>query len=213
MALTTTTLSSACAVGDTSIVVASATGLAANYEVLIDGEVMLVDRTYVSGTTVPVRRGLNGTYNAAHPASAKVTFGASSDQAWGTVNAPQTVAQYPVAGKARQTMSYSASGAITLPLPGNDMVAILNGTGTLAMTVADPGELLDGSRLVIVGNGKSASTVTFASGLGNAGSSYDVITFQNAGNVGFEVIAAGGYWVALNAPITGTSTALSVAVG
>ena len=110
MALTTTTLSSAVAVNDTSIVVASATGFAAGNLILIDQEVMQVAKNYVSGTTIPVLRGLDGTATAIHKASANVTTYLGTDQA-GPVE--QTVTQYPTQ-RGRDVLSYSAAGAITL---------------------------------------------------------------------------------------------------
>lgn len=210
MALATTTLSSAVSVNDNVIVVASATSVAPGRLIRIDDEWMQVIQTYVSGTTVGVLRGQQGSTTAAHASSANVTHGLASDFS----NPPQgsSAAVTVPPARTRQVVSYSASGAVTLPIAGQDLVVVLNGTSALAMTVAVPTKDLDGTKISFVGNGKSASTITFASGLGNAGSSYDVITFQNAGQVGFEVMACNGFWIALNAPITGTSTALSVAV-
>lgn len=210
MALTTTTLSSAVAINDNSIVVASATSLVAGSQLRIDDEWMQVAQTYVSGTTVPVLRGQNGTAVAAHPSSANVVHGPAVDYD----NAPNGAygANTVPSQRARRVVSYSAAGAIEHPNSGEDMVAVINGTGTLAMTVAAPSKDIDGSILYIMGNGKSQSTVTFASGIGNAGSSYDVITFQNAGNVGISVMAVNGFWSLVNGPITGTTTALSTAV-
>ena len=57
MALTTTTLSAAIGRDDKAITVASATGFAAGYIVLIDREVFQVTKDYSSGTTIPVIRG------------------------------------------------------------------------------------------------------------------------------------------------------------
>jgi hypothetical protein len=101
-----------------------------------------------------------------------------------------------------------------LPAPGSDAVAVIIGTSTLTMTVAAPTKDMDGSILYIMGNGKSASTVAFdaTNGIGNAGSNYDVITFQNAGDVSISVMAINGYWNLVGSPITGTTTALSVAI-
>ena len=209
MALATTTLASALGVNDNSIVVASATSIAAGRIIIIDGEQMTVAATYTSGTTIGVIRGTGGTRTEAHASGANVVHGLAADFAAPgpggmPVNWPNL--------RTRTLTSYSASGAIALPVPGTDAVAVLNGTSALAMTVAAPTKELDGCILYIMGNGKSASTVTFASGIGNAGSSYDVITFQNAGDVGLSVMAVNGFWNLLNGPITGTSTALSVAV-
>lgn len=202
MSLTTTTLASACAASDTSIVVTSATGFAARSFIRLDAEVMQVANSYTSGTTIPVRRGQEGTAAIAHPITANVTVGTGTDFA---NPADQTVATYPIAGRARLLTSYTGSGAITLPTSGTDAVAILNGTGTLAMTLADPGKDIDGSILWIVSNGKVAYTVTSASGFGAAGGSYDVATGNTSGNTGLCAMAANGVWILLS-PMTGTLT-------
>lgn len=210
MALTTTTLSSAIALSDISIKVASATGFAAGSLVRVDGELMRVQAGYASGTIIPVQRGIDGTAQVAHAASANATVGTASEFA---SPSQTTTVTYP-AQRVRTITSYSASGAIAVPNPGSDAVAILNGTGTLAMTLTDPAKTQDGDRLTILGNGKSASTVTYTTtGYGNAGASYDKLTFQTAGQVGFELMAANGAWVITGAPpITGTSTAVSIAI-
>jgi hypothetical protein len=209
MALTQTTLASACGAGDTKITVASATGFAAGSPVRVDGELMQVAGAYVAGsTTVPVLRGQQGTYAYAHPTSAKALVGAASDTAWGAM-APGTIVPYPIAGRATTVDSYSASGAITLPDPGSDKIAYLNGTSVLAMTIADPGKQLDGSRLSIRANGAAAHTLTFASGLSGTGASgsYDVITMNGTGPISLDFVAVNGAWQALvQTPMAGTVT-------
>lgn len=211
MALATTTLSSAVALNDIFIAVASATSVAPGRIIICDGEQMTVVQSYVSGTSVGVLRGRGGTATKAHPSGANVVHGLATDFA------DPGVGGFPINWpnmRTRTTASYSASGAIALPAPGTDAVAVLNGTSTLTMTVAAPTKDMDGCILYILGNGKSASTVAFdaTNGLGNAGSGYDVITMQTAGQTCMPVIACNGFWLAMNAPITGTSTALSVAV-
>lgn len=215
MALTNTTLASACGASDTKIVVASATGIAIGYKVEIDGEVFQVTKGYVAGSvTVPVLRGQNGTYAYAHPTGAKVRVGAASDTAWGA-QAPQTVTQFPIATPARMRTSYTAAGAITLPTPGNDMVAFINGTSVCAMTVADPATILDGSLLYIASNGAAAHTITFASGLSGAGSSYDVLTVNATAPVLLgPFMAVNGLWqapvgVAMSGTVTNVTAALA----
>jgi hypothetical protein len=170
-----------------------------------------VTQSYVTGTSIPVLRGLDGSATAAHAAAANATVGLASD----FDSAPPGAAGSAVVPtqRARVLRSYSAAGAIALPQSGEDVVAVLNGTTAIAMTVAAPPKDIDGSILYVLGNGKSASTVTFASGLGNAGAAYDVITFQAAGQVGLSVMACNGFWVLVGGPVTGTSTAVSVAIG
>lgn len=196
MALTATTLSSAVALTDTSIVVASGTGFAAGSLVRIDQEVMQVNQSYLSGTTVPVLRGRDGTVTATHPTSAKVMVELASDLA--AVGA-QTMTQFPtIAGT--DFKSYSAAGAITLPTQGRNATAFLNGTSVLAMTLANPTTDMDGSRLLIVGNGKAAHTITYTAGLGNGGASLDVGTATATNQCAVEFVAAGGFWCHIGLP-------------
>jgi hypothetical protein len=205
MSLTTTTLAAACGVNDQIISVTSATGFAANQPIRVDNEQMRILSTYSSGTLIPVRRGLAGSSVSAHPVKANVTTGPASD--WNNPEA-QTVVQYPNV-RARQVMSYAASGAITLPTEGADMLAVLNGTSALAMTIADPGKDLDGSRLMICSNGAAAHTLTFASGLSGASTSYDVITINSSAPTCVEVVAINGYWQPIcQPPMGGTVTNL-----
>lgn len=206
MALAETTLSSAVTTLDTSIVVASATSIAAGRLILVDQEVMQATKDYVSGTTVNVTRGLNGTAQTAHPSGARVTHGVASDF---SDPAPGQSVNFPIAGRSRVIKSYSAAGAITLPTPGNDMLAVLNGTTVLAMTIAAPTKDMDGCELMIISNGIAAHTLTFAGGLSGAGAGYTVITINAAGVAGTRVIACNEVWVSLFGPaMGGTATNL-----
>ena len=207
MALATTTLSSAVVVTDTSIVVASATSVAAGRIVLVDGEFMQVTQDYVSGTTVNVVRGQNGTVTAAHAASANVTHGAAADftvPSAGTANLKPGVIPFT-------TTSYSAAGAIAFG-EAQWTTALINGTGALAMTLANPDSSQDGLILAIVANGKAAHTVTYTAGLGDAGSGYDVGTFDGSGQCCMLLTAANSIWVPLPSPMSGTLTAIDVAI-
>ena len=210
MALTKTTASAAIALGDTELTVASATGFAAGYLVKVDDEQMVVQSTYSSGTSIPVRRGQNGTAQVAHPVTANVVVGTASD--WANPNAT-VITAYALSGRRRKVVSYSASGAIAMPSAGEDVVAVLNGTSVLAMTIADPTQDLDGSRLTIIANGAAAHTLTFASGLSGAGSSYDVVTLNGTGPVAIEAMACNALWNAIVAvPMAGTVTNITATV-
>jgi hypothetical protein len=207
MALVTTTLSSAVAVADTEIVVASATSVTAGSIVLVDGEFMQVLQSYVSGTTVGVLRGQNGTATATHVASANVTHGDATDF---TVAAPGTANLKPGL-IAFTTTSYSAAGAVAFGV-AQWTTAVINGTDALAMTIANPNSSQDGIILCIVGNGKAAHTVTYTAGLGNAGSGYDVGTFDVGGQCSVLLVAANSIWVPLPSPFSGTLTGIDVAI-
>jgi hypothetical protein len=191
MAFTTTTLSAAVAVGDNTIAVTSATGFAANSMIQIDQETMKVVQTYVSGTTIGVLRGQNGSVTSAHPITANVTVGLGSDFADATA---QTYTTYPTV-RARILTSYSAAGAIALPAAGSDGIAVINGTGALAMTLANPTKDMDGNMLYIIANGKAAHTVTYTAGVGNGGGTMDVGTYNATEATGCALVAANGFWI------------------
>jgi len=215
MALTETTLSSACAAADASIVVASASGFAAGYYVRMNEEICQVAKAYVSGTTIPLMRGVGGTVAIDHPVTQAVEVGAASDTEWGT-QAAQTSAQFPIAGVARVTRTYSASGAIELPPPGSDGFAILNAVSTtvLAMTLALPSKAADGTRLRIASrNGTGAHTVTIAGRLNGAPSGNYTIITAPASPFMVELHALDSFWYVCSGPAwTGTVTLITVGV-
>lgn len=190
MALTTTTASSAIGQTDTSIVVASATGFAAGYLVRVDSEFMKVAQSYVSGTTIPVVRGQDGSAQLAHKVTANVTVGTAADFAAPPVGVSAAVTN-PVQPAFGQIYSYSAAGAIS-PVSG---IHIINGTSNLAMTLAVPTKDQDGTLLVIVANGKAAHTVTVSGGLGAGSTASDVGTFSSSYQGGCILCAANGAWV------------------
>jgi hypothetical protein len=191
MALNTTTLSSAVGLTDTTIVVASATGAAPGVLALVDGEVMTIGQAYSTGTTLPVLRGRNGSATSTHASGANVNLQLASDPAG---QAAGTATQWPTVGRARPVVSYGASGAVALPLPGSDLVAVLNGTSGLTMTLASPTKDMDGCVLYLVANGKAAHTVTITAGLGGGGGTSDVGTFSASYAGGCQLMALNGAW-------------------
>ncbi len=196
MAFNTSTISSAVALTDTSIVVASATGYAAGNWVLIDQELMKVSQNYVSGTTIPVLRGREGTVTAAHVVTANVTTGLGSDFAIPPAGLENATAYTSV--RTRTMLSYTAAGALTLPMANGDMLAIINSTVALAMTLANPTKDMDGCLMVIASNGKAAHTVTYTAGLGNIGANADVGTFPTGAQTAVQLIAVNGIWCSMN---------------
>lgn len=70
-----TTLSAAVTVNATVISIASASGIADNYGLYIDGEFMTVNPTWTSGTQIPVIRGQFGTVAKAHRSGVTVIKG------------------------------------------------------------------------------------------------------------------------------------------
>ena len=208
MALASTSLSSAVAIADKSIVVASATSITAGRLIRIDNELMKVASTYVSGTTIPVLKGQGGTAVVAHPTSAEVIHGDAAD--FGT-QAAQSNAQFTF-NPVTIISSYSATGAIALPAPGSNAIAVLNAVSTtvLEMTLADPTADMNGTNLKVLSqNGTGAHTLTIASGLNGAGANYNVLTFP-AGPIAIDLFAFNEAWYCAAAPaITGTVTLLT----
>ncbi len=212
MALATTTLAAACTEIATSIQVAAATSMAPGRIIIIDGEQMKVQQSY-DGTSVlvPVLRGKGGTRNAAHVSGAYVTHGLASDFA---NPATAQAVSWPPGTRTRSVVSYTAAGAITLPVPGEDLVVILNGTAAVDMTIADPTKDLNGCIVYVCAGGAAAFTVTAAGGFGAGGGSYDKLTFAAGAQVAIWMIAADGAWVVPNSPaIAGTATNLLATIG
>lgn len=205
MALTTTTLASACGATDSSIVVTSATGFAAGYFIKIDDEVMQVTKSYTSGsTTVPVLRGREQSVQSAHVTKAAVTVGVGTD--WSNPAAGSLMGQ---AARIRPVIiqTYGATATMTLPPPGCDLRVILAGTAAITLTVPVPTRDLEGTQLVIVSDGAAAHIPTFTGGVGGAGSGYDAFTFNSSGKLALVCYAAGGTWQMVSAPaVSGTVT-------
>jgi len=210
MALVTTTLSSAVAVDDTSVVVASATSFDAGRLVLVDQEVMQVAQNYTSGTTVDVLRGMNGTATKAHVVTSNVSHGDATDF---STPAAQEIIGYQ-ASRATVISSITATGTLTLPKAGTDARVILNGTSVIALTIPVPTKDMDGTLLTIMGNGAAAHTLTFTGGLSGAGSPYDVVTTNATAPMAFTAIACNGLWNSFVAtPLVGVVTAISGTIG
>lgn len=211
---TSTTLSAAVTQNDTAILLASITDIAAGVWLKIDQEMMLVLSVGASASVpVSVRRGQEGTGQVAHAITVQVIAGASpTNLVLGDF--PQTLPGAPNLGaqgvvRSRQVKNYATAGAITLPTPGTDMIAIIDGTNALAMTVAAPSKLNDGDMLAIVGNGKAAHTVSLTAGvgLGAGGSGVDVGTFASGGQQCIVLMAANAVWVPFGSFMGGTSLA------
>jgi hypothetical protein len=210
MALTTTTLASACGLNDRSIVVSSATGFAAGYKVLIDGEEMEVTKDYVSGTTVGVLRGRGGTPQAAHVTTANVTVGAGSDF---QNPAPGAFATTYGAVPTVYFTSVTATSTLALPPPRSWSFITMNGTSAITLTVPVPTKDMDGTVLFLISNGVAQHIYTFTSGLGGVGSGYTTVTPASAARGSMMVVACNGYWNAISGPgWSGTVTKVTCAL-
>lgn len=211
-----TTLSAAVGVNDQSVLLASITGVVLGVSIMIDGEEMKVIGPVptVATVPVPVLRGQEGTFNQAHPVSAQAKVmtrpSATSAGDYSNTGAPGSLGLGIPAAPVWERKSYSVAGAITLPSIGNHMIAELNGVAALAMTIANPSIGQDGSRLIVLANGKAAHTVTYAAGFGNVGATADVVTMAAAQAQGLEYVASGGFWVfsGINTAVAGAGATI-----
>lgn len=209
MALATTTLSSAVALLDKQIVVASATSVAPLRLIRIDDEVMQVTKDYVSGTTVTVLRGLDGTRQTAHVTTANVVHGLASDFA---LAGAQTSGTYPTQ-RAVLIQSITATSTLTLPPAGTDLRVILNGTNAITLTVPVPTNDMDGCVLEIASNGVVAHVPTFTGGFGGVGAGYTALTVAVGAKLYIRCIAVNGAWNIQSAPAwTGTVTKVTAGI-
>ena len=202
MALTRTTLSAAVGVDDREIVVAAATGFAADLLVRVDQEFMVVQKTYSSGTTIPVRRGQLGSKTSAHVITSGVTVGTLATPDWDTPGAGGVV-NNQTAGRPHLVTSITATSTLSHAPAGCDHTVILNGTSVITLTIPVPTADMDGDTLTILGNGTAAHVLTFTSGLSLAGSSYDIVTLNASARAGMVVKAVNLGWVAPFAPAMG----------
>lgn len=215
MAFTATTLSAAVAINDTTVLLASLTGIAAGDLLRIDNEmVKVVSLPSAATIPVPVLRGQEGSAQVAHVASARVIDGKSMTSLvpadWGqpAAGAPSIALLPSAAPRVKVSLTATPATAI-VPTPGTDTVIFLNGTSVINITVAAPTSANDGDRLTVIGNGKAAHTCTFTTGLGAVGATADVATFAAGQQQGIDVMAAGVAWCGLG-QVAGAATIAGV---
>jgi hypothetical protein len=203
MALATTTLSGAITASANVLTVAAATSLAKGRFLRIDDEMMQVSKGYVAASTsVPVIRGVSGTAALAHATSASITHGDANDFPIPAVSATVTYQNI----RPRRMVSYTgATNTFVLPVAGEDVHVILNGTTADTITFPVPTKDLTGCRLLVSSNGVAQHVLTFTGGLSGAGSSYDVITINATAPGTFEFVAVEGLWQLVVQP-SGTLT-------
>lgn len=89
---------------DNTIIVTSATGFTANYLILVDNEIMVINSGYVSGTSVRVQRGQYGTATVAHNNAAQLYMGQ-----------PQYFTRNRPSGRCTSTTSSLATPVVFVP--------------------------------------------------------------------------------------------------
>ena len=187
MALTVTSLASACTANDTKVTLTSASGCVVGSLVMADGEFMLVTDISTAPTVQVVRGYNNGAVSSnavAHAALAPVTFGLTSEFA-------QTS---PLNGQVIVATSYSANGTITNPTV-NATIFIDKATAC-ALTLTDPAA--DQTNTVIIKSLTAAAhTVTYATGFYGDTTSSDVATFAAKAGASMTIVARNGKWTPL----------------
>lgn len=131
MALTTTTLAAACGANDTTIRVTSAAGFRPQQVIRIDDEILGQNGAGASGTTISVRRGVEGTIPIAHINGATVMTGTAADFAEplgqpapappGTLLIRQQVTTIPHA----QILTLPTAGVPVLAAPGANRIPVI----------------------------------------------------------------------------------------
>jgi len=184
MALTVTSLASACTANDTKVTLTSATGCVVGSLIMVDGEFMLVTDITTTPTVQVVRGYNNGAVSSnavAHAALAPVTFGLTSE--FGQTS--------PLNGQVIVATSYSADGTITNPTV-NATIFIDKATAC-ALTLTDPAA--DQTNTVVIKSLTAAAhTVTYATGFYGDTTSSDVATFAAKAGAGMTIVARNGKW-------------------
>lgn len=211
MALATTTLSATITATDTKIVLASATSIAVGRLLLIDQEVMQVSKEWVSGTTIPVLRGLDGTAAVAHFLTAAVTHGLGTDF---PNPRPQTATVYPVVRATIVTSVTTTSTSLVLPPAGCDMRVVINLATAISLTIPVPTKEMDGTIITFVASAIAIQhALIFTGGLNGGSTGYTTFTAAATGSTCFSVMACNALWFVMSGPAwTGTVTKLIGAV-
>lgn len=215
-----TTLSAAMTATQQTMVVASASTIAAGQLAFLNGEMVYIQS--ISGTTATVTRGYNSTRAAAHAAGVAVWTGpanyfAAGDPVGGVCTSTDEVALpriVPASGSIYQcsdstwvkyrgngfhtfsagaSTSYTSAGAITVK-PG---LSLIGSGGALAMTLAAPSVTQDGMIMAIFASTAQAHTITNTAGFNGGTTARDVCTLGGAIGDGIVVQAWGGVWYVL----------------
>lgn len=169
MSITTTTLTSACAATDTSIHVASATGITApNFQTGSGITILVIEQEKMlcisapNGTFIPVLRGQGGTQQVAHANGALVFIGSPTDfsafiQIFGTLMTSQETVEGTVQNAVQLTGS---ADALLSSVPG---YYVIQSTGVDAITLPTPAAGDEGNIIDIWSATAHAHTVTAAS--------------------------------------------------
>lgn len=196
MALTTpTTAAAAMSATDLAITVTSATGLVAGQWLRVDKEFMIIDRSYVSGTRVPVyRRGDQGSKVVAHQILAPVQAGLFSDLPdLGVATDAQVPPQSPQVVSIGVSMTMSATSAPPLPVEPTTFV-ITKATAAAIVLPAPSAGVPDFMQVMFFSTTAAAHTITYTAGFYGDTTSSDVATFAAKAGASATFVAYKGAW-------------------
>lgn len=194
MALTSTTTAAAATMNDLIITVTSATGFAAGNFVRIDKEFMVVDRSYVSGTSIPVfRRGDQGSRAVAHQILSPVVTGLFSDLS--DVNTAED-SQVPPDQRGQTTISVDTTlSATSSPaLPTKDVIYYIDKASAAAITLPAPAKDVDGIFVTFYSLTAAAHVITYTAGFYGDTTSSDLATFAAKVGASMTIVASRGTW-------------------
>jgi len=189
MALTNTTLAAAIVFNDDTIKVTSTSGFA-------DGQLIRVDNEFLAqagaavGTTIKVRRGLDGTAVSAHGILADVVTGLPGDFPAPRPGSPVQV--LPVL-MGRNTIGADAT-LNTADFPKGDLVYVITKATAAAITIGAPSKAQNGLTITFRSATAAAHVITNAAGFYADTTSSDTATF--AAKIGASVTfeANAGTW-------------------
>ena len=215
MAITATTLSAAVAAGaagaDTTINVASATGITApNFTtgagityLLIDQEFMLV--TGVSGTFVSVQRGILGSPAQPHVVNTQVQIGAPADFPAIAEYVGRSLTAFEYVGQQNLQAVLLAGTADAIPSTVPGFYVVKSGTAN-AMMLAAPTAAAEGNIITVLSDTAFAHTITATSLFANGTALKTTATFPAFRGASVVLRATNLVWSVLSAGPVATAT-------
>jgi hypothetical protein len=203
MAITATTLSGAVTQSQTTLPVASATGITApNWQtatgltyLFVDQELMLV--TGVVGTTISVVRGFNGTAAQAHVTGSQVQIGLPTDFPSQTELYPNLLAKTLIVAAMNQPAIFLAGTADAIPSTVPGFYVVKTAAADL-MTLAAPTAAAEGNIVQIWSDTNFAHTLTATALLAGGTALKTTATFPAFRGAGIVLRACNLVWHVLS---------------
>lgn len=182
MAITATTLASACGLNDLTVNVASATGITApSFQtasgityLFIDQELMQV--ISLSGTVISVKRGMSGTVQAVHVINAQVQIGSPSDFSQFIEYLGSSLTARQTEGSLNWPATFLSGSTDAIPA-GVAGFYVVKTAGVNAMTLAAPTAAQEGNIITIQSDTTNAHTITATSLFANGQALKTTATF------------------------------------